>query len=297
MRSEIRRARYLRQVKKHPLILRPETLRRAATWIIYARVGRKEVLAAQLGGEGRHAQLTVCPVNRASIYRIQLLDDRAIGVTVTARVWRGHVRGDVVRLSVVRHLHATPAPRIEVDSRICVHVLVNARGSERRRVGVARAALVGHEGANHVDDSHILRLRSRRRPSIGLVAHKTARAAAAAPLEGAVAVVVYAEVVKRCGRPGAPAASDVVAVLAKVVRAVAAASRLDDVVAVGVDFGHKPDVVIVHEPANVGIGIVVIEQVVNHAHDDFWRSDLAGVYIAVRPEDRFRAWYVAVCYV
>ena len=140
----------------------------------------------------------------------------------------------------------------------------------------------------------VLRVRSRRRPSIGLVAHKTARAAAAAPLEGEVAVVVYAEVVKCCGRPGAPVASDVVAVLAVVVRAVAAASRLDDVVAVGVDFGHKPDVVIVHEPANVGIGIVVIEQVVNHAHDDFWRSDLAGVYIAVRPEDRFGAWYVAV---
>ncbi len=100
--------------------------------------------------------------------------------------------------------------------------------------------------------------------------------------------------VRYCGRPGAPAASDVVAVLAVVVRAVAAASRLDDVVAVGVDFGHKPDVVIVHEPANVGIGIVVIEQVVNHAHDDFWRSDLAGVYIAVRPEDRFGAGYVAV---
>jgi len=30
------------------------------------------------------------------------------------------------------------------------------------------------------------------------------------------------------------------------------------------------------------------------AHDDFWRSDLAGLYIAVRPEDRFGAWYVAV---
>ena len=75
-------------------------------------------------------------------------------------------------------------------------VLVNACGSDRRRVGVAGAALVGHEGTNLVDDSHILRVRSRRRPSIGLVAHKTARAAAAAPFEGEVAVVVYAEVVK-----------------------------------------------------------------------------------------------------
>src|SRR5207237_1955615 len=121
---------------------------------------------------------------------------------------------------------------------------------------------------------------------IGLVAHKTARAAAAAPLEGEVAVVVYAEVVKRCGRPGAPAASDVVAVLAKVVRAVAAAARFDNMVAVGVDFGHNPDVVIVYEPVSVGIGIVVIEQVVDQAHEDFWRSDLAGMYIAVRPEDR-----------
>src|SRR5262245_52906161 len=294
MRSQIRRARYLRQVKKHPPILRPETLRRAATWIIYARVGDEEVVAAQLGGVGRHAQLTVCPVNRASIYRIQLLDNRAIGVTVTARVRRGHVRSDVVRLSEVRHLRGTPAPRIEVDCRICVDVLVNACGSDRRRVSVAGAALVGHEGTNLVDDSHILRVRSRRRPSIGLVAHRTARAAAAAPLEGEVAVVVYAEMVKCCGRPGAPAASDVVAVLAVVVRAVAAASRLDDVVSVWVDFGHKPDVVIVHEPANVGIGIVVIEQIVNHAHDDFWRSDLAGVYTAVRPEDRFGAWYVTV---
>src|SRR6185436_14169011 len=125
----------------------------------------------------------------------------------------------------------------EVDWHNCVDVLVNARGSERRRIGVAGAALVGHEGTNLVDDSHILRLRSRRRPSIGLVAYKTARAAAAAPLEGEVTVVVYAEVVKCCGRPGAPAASEVVAVLAVQVRAVAAAPRLDDVVAVGVDLG------------------------------------------------------------
>src|SRR5207253_6750449 len=113
-------------------------------------------------------------------------------------------RGDIARLSQVRHLRGSPAPRIEVDSRICVDVLVNACGSDRRRVGVAGAALVGHEGTNHVDDSHILRVRSRRRPSIGLVAHKTARPAAAAPLEGEVAVVIYAEVVRYCGRPGAP---------------------------------------------------------------------------------------------
>src|SRR5438045_4195685 len=259
MRSQIRRARYLRHVKKHPPILRPDTLRRAATWIIYARVGGEEVLAAQLGGEGRHAQLTVRPVNRASIYRIQLFDDRAIGVTVTARVRRGHVRGDVTRLSVVRHLRGTPAPRKEVNSRTCVDVLVNACGSDRGRVGVAGTALVGHEGTNLVDDSHVLRIRTPRRPSISLVAHKTARAAAAAPMEGEVAVVVYAEVVKCCGRPGAPLASDVVAVFAIQVRAVAAASCLDDVVAVRVDFGHKPDVMIVHEPANVSIGIVVIE--------------------------------------
>src|SRR5207237_2793822 len=130
----------------------------------------------------------------------------AIGVTVTARVRRGHVRGDVVRLSEVRHLNGSPAPCIEVDSRICVDVLVNACGSDRRRVGVAGAALVRHEGTNLVDDSHVLRIRSPRRPSIGLVAHKTARAAAAAPLKGEVAVVVYAEVVRYCGRPGAPAA-------------------------------------------------------------------------------------------
>src|SRR5206468_2614452 len=161
-------------------------------------------------------------------------------------------------------------------------------------VAVAGAALVGHEGTNLVDDSHFFRLRSRRRPSVGLVAHKVARAAAAAPFEGEVAVVVYAELVKCCGRPGAPVASDVVAVLAVVVWAVAAASRLDDVVTIRVNVGHKPDVVIVHEPVNVSIGIVVIEQVVNHSHDDFWRSDLAGVYTAVRPEDRFGAWYVAV---
>src|SRR5205807_9074012 len=124
----------------------------------------------------------------------------------------------------------------------------------------------GNEGKNLVDDSHFPRLRCRRGPSICLVAHKTARAAAAAPLEGEVAVVVYAEVVRWCGRPGAPAASKVVAVLAVVVRAVAVASRLDDVVAVGVDFGHKPDVVIVKEQAYVGIGIVVNEQVVDHSH-------------------------------
>src|SRR2546430_7915397 len=173
-------------------------------------------------------------------------------------------------------------------------VLVNACGSERRRVGVAGAALVGHEGTNLVDDSHVLRLRSRRQASIRLVAYKTTRPAAATPLEGEVAVVVYAEVVRRGGRPGAHAAADVVAVLAVVVGAVAAASCLDDVVAVGVDFGHKPDVVVVHEPVNVGIGIVVIEQVVNHAHDDVWRSDLASVYAAVRPKDRFRAGDTAV---
>src|SRR4029453_13699671 len=99
--------------------------RRAATWIIYARVGGEEVPAAQLGGEGRHAQLTVRPVNRASIDRIQLFDDRAIGVTVTTRVQRGHVRGDVVRFSEVRHLRGTPAPRIEVDWQNCGVVLIN----------------------------------------------------------------------------------------------------------------------------------------------------------------------------
>src|SRR5947208_4396258 len=197
---------YLRQVKKHPLILRPDTLRRAATGIIYARVEGEEVLAAQLGGEGRHAQFTVGPVNRASIYRIQLFDDRAIGVTVTARVRRGHVSGDVTRLSVVRHLRGSPAPRKEVNWHNCVDVLVNACGSDRRRVGVAGAALVGHEGTNLVDDSHVLRLRSRRRSSIGLVAHKTARGAAAAPFKGEVAGVVHTEVVKWRGRPGAPAA-------------------------------------------------------------------------------------------
>ena len=126
------------------------------------------------------------------------------------------MRGDVVRLSEVRHLRGSPAPRKEVDPRICVDVLVNACGSDRRRVGVAGAALVGHEGTNLVDDSHVLRIRSLRRPSIGLVAHKTARAAAAAPLEGEIAVVIYAELVTYCGRPGAPVASDVVAVLAVV---------------------------------------------------------------------------------
>src|SRR5207248_1931598 len=181
--------------------------------------GGEEVLAAQLGGEGRHAQVTVRPVNGASIYRIQLFDNRAIGVTVTARVRRGHVGGDVARLSVVRHLRGSPAPRIEVDSRSCVDVLVNACGSDRRRVGVAGAALVGHEGTNLVDDSHVLRLRSRRQASIRLVAYKTTRPATATPLEGEVAVVVYAEVVRRGGRPGAHAAADVVAVLAVVVGA------------------------------------------------------------------------------
>src|SRR4030095_6726326 len=100
--------RYLRQVKKRPLVLRPETPRRAATWIVYARVGGEEVLATQLGGEGRDAQLTVRPVNRASIYGIQLVDDRAKGVTVTARVPRGHMRSDVVCLSEVRHLRTSP---------------------------------------------------------------------------------------------------------------------------------------------------------------------------------------------
>src|SRR6187401_993566 len=107
MRSQIRRARYLRQVKKHPAILRPDTLRRAATWIIYAREGGDEILSAHLGGEGRHPQFTVRPVNRASIDRIQLSDDRAIGVTVTARVRRSHMRSDVARLSVVRHCRRT----------------------------------------------------------------------------------------------------------------------------------------------------------------------------------------------
>src|SRR5947208_7788257 len=144
---------YLRKVKKHPLILRPDTLRRAATGIIYARVEGEEVLATQLGGKGRHAQLTVRPVNRASIYRIQLFDDRAIGVAVAARVQRGHVRGDVVRLSEVRHLRGTPAPRKEVDWHNCVDVLVNACGSDRRRVGVAGAALVGQWGTKLVEDS------------------------------------------------------------------------------------------------------------------------------------------------
>src|SRR6185369_1201909 len=117
-------------VQKHPPILRPETLSRAATWIIYARVGGKKVLAAQLGGEGRHAQLTVRPVNRASIYRIQLFDDRTIRITVPARVRSGHVRSDVARLSVIRHLRGSPAPGIEIDCGICVDVLVNACGGD-----------------------------------------------------------------------------------------------------------------------------------------------------------------------
>src|SRR4030095_8998267 len=173
----------------------------------YAGEGGEKARAAQRGEKARHPQLTVRPVNRASIYRIQLFDDRTIGVTVTARVRRGHLRGDVIRLGEVRHLRGTPAPRKEVDWHNCVDVLVNACGSDRRRVGVAGAALVWHEGKNLVDDSHFLRLRSRRPSSVGLVAHKTARAAAAAPLEGEVAVVVYSEVVKCCGRPGAPAAS------------------------------------------------------------------------------------------
>src|SRR5262249_7674935 len=133
MRQQVRRARYLCQVEKHPAVFRPESLGRAATWIIYARVGGKEAPPAQLGREGRDAQLTIRPINRSSIYRIQLSDDRAIGVTVTARVRRGHVRGDVVSLSEVRHLRGSPAPSIEVDLRICVHVLVNTCGSDRRR--------------------------------------------------------------------------------------------------------------------------------------------------------------------
>src|SRR5262249_8653430 len=95
-------------------------------------------------------------------------------------------------------------------------------------------------------------------------------------------------------RPRASATSNIVAVLTVVVGAVAAAARLDNVVAVGVHFGHEPDIVIVHEPVNVGIGIVVIEQVVNEAQEHFWRSDLAGVYVAVRPKDRFGSWYVAI---
>jgi hypothetical protein len=138
-------------------------------------------------------------------------------------------------------------------------VLINACGSDRRWVGVAGAALIGHERADLIDDSRSLGLRSRRYPSIPCGADITARAAAAAPMERKVAVVIYAEVVIRRRRPGARAASDIVAVLAVKVWAVTAASCFHDVVAIGVDHGHKIDVVVVEEPVNVGIGIVVIQ--------------------------------------
>src|SRR5437660_11101000 len=103
MRSQIRRARYLRQVKKHPPIFRPDTLRRAATWIIYARVGGAKVLAAQLGGEGRNDMIPVGPVNRASIFLLQLFDNRAKGVTITERVPSAHRLGIVMIVSTESH--------------------------------------------------------------------------------------------------------------------------------------------------------------------------------------------------
>ena len=69
-------------------------------------------------------------------------------------------------------------------------------------------------------------------------------------MEGEIAVVVYAEVVRGCGRPGAPAAAGVVTILAQVVRGVAAASRLDYMVAVGLSFGPTPAVWLVQAPAS-----------------------------------------------
>src|SRR5205085_3753738 len=68
-----------------------------------------------------------------------------------------------------------------------------------------------------------------------------------------------------------------------------AAALLDDVMAVGVEHGHDPDVVVVYEPVGVGVGVVAIEEPAYVAHGYFHGGYLAGVAAGVVPEGGFGA--------
>src|SRR5581483_2229841 len=148
----------------------------------------------------------------------------------------------------VRHLRTGPAPAKKIDRRVRVHVLINARGSKRRRVIIARPALIGHQLPKLADDGHLLGLRPCSGPPVSLITYKAARASAATPFERKVAVIIHPEVIKGRRRPRASIATNVVAVLAKVVGGVATSASFHDMMPIRIDFWHQPDVVIVHEP-------------------------------------------------
>src|SRR5207253_3243124 len=74
----------------------------------------------------------------------------------------------------------------------------------------------------------------------------------------------------------------------------APAPRLDDVVAVGVEHGHHPDVMVVYQPGGIGVRAIPAEQPVSVARGNFHDGDLASVDTRVVPEDRLGACDVTV---
>src|SRR5687768_5157286 len=132
---------------------------------------------------------------------------------------------------MVRRRSSSPTPRYQVNRHNGVHVLIKACGGQRCGVGVIRTALVGDQSAYLIKYSLGLLFRTRRSAAISLGAWCSSRAAAAAPQEGEVTIVVDSVMVAAGWRYGAGPGA-VVAVLAVHKGAVAAAACLDNVVAV-----------------------------------------------------------------
>ena len=130
-----------------------------------------------------------------------------------------------------------------------MQVQVDTGGVNRRRVGESRATLIGEDRPQVVLDGLGFRLRSRARPTVGFITGAAAGTAAAAPLEIEIAVEI-----------GAAAAAGRAAVV--LIRILAPRQTcLGLFAAIGIGLQHQVDFLIVQNPGDIRVHVVVGNQV------------------------------------
>ncbi len=144
-----------------------------------------------------------------------------------------------------------------------------------------RGTLVGEDRPQVALDRLDLGFGVRRRSAEGRVAGRRARAAAAPPLEGVVAVEVDAAV----GRVGAEVVVDVLA---------PGESGLRLLAAVGVRLQQQVNLVVVEQPGGVGVAAVAGDELLGEAGGELGRRVLAGVDRGGREQLRLRTRDVGV---